>query len=168
MIRPRQLRIDYPGAIPHVVSRGDRREKIYHDDPDRRYFLKSLGETWLKTNWGVQRVRMPLCTLGCRPAGNRTASPRKPSTEQTVLEQRTKLRPDPSPTIMHIVLKNSGAAMPRNAVRALMACCHRQAWPHEGEQFLRSNIQCYLTGMHCDLASRDETFVCRGTKHLKF
>ena len=29
---PRQLRIEYPGAIYHVTSRGDRREDISHDD----------------------------------------------------------------------------------------------------------------------------------------
>jgi len=32
VVMPRQLRIDYPGAIHHVMSRGDRRENIYHDD----------------------------------------------------------------------------------------------------------------------------------------
>ena len=29
---PRQLRIQYPGAIYHILSRGDRREDIFHDD----------------------------------------------------------------------------------------------------------------------------------------
>ena len=32
---PRQLRIDYPGAIHHVMSRGDRRESFYLDDAAR-------------------------------------------------------------------------------------------------------------------------------------
>jgi len=27
---PRQLRIEYPGAIYHVMNRGDRREPIFH------------------------------------------------------------------------------------------------------------------------------------------
>lgn len=31
----RPLRIEFPGAIYHVTSRGDRREPIYHDDEDR-------------------------------------------------------------------------------------------------------------------------------------
>jgi putative transposase len=30
------LRIDYPGAIHHVMSRGDRRENIYQDEVDRQ------------------------------------------------------------------------------------------------------------------------------------
>jgi REP element-mobilizing transposase RayT len=42
---PRQLRIEYHGAIYHVVSRGDRREKIFLDDVDRQDFLKTLTET---------------------------------------------------------------------------------------------------------------------------
>ena len=32
---PRQLRIEYPGAIYHVMSRSDRREDIFLDDVDR-------------------------------------------------------------------------------------------------------------------------------------
>lgn len=50
---PRQLRIDYPGAIHHVISRGDRRENIYEDDVDRQEFLKKLAETCQKTDWQV-------------------------------------------------------------------------------------------------------------------
>jgi len=50
---PRQLRIDYPGAIHHVLSRGDRRENIYHDEVDRQDFLKTLAETCQKTDWQV-------------------------------------------------------------------------------------------------------------------
>ncbi len=29
---PRKLRIQYPGAIYHVMNRGDRREAIFKDD----------------------------------------------------------------------------------------------------------------------------------------
>jgi len=50
---PRQLRIDYPGAIHHVMSRGDRRENIYHDEVDRQDFLKTLAEACQKTDWRV-------------------------------------------------------------------------------------------------------------------
>ena len=50
---PRQLRIDYAGAIHQVMSRGDRRENIYHDDVERQDFLKTLAETCQKTDWQV-------------------------------------------------------------------------------------------------------------------
>ena len=36
---PRQLRVQYPGAIYHVMNRGDRREEIFTDDPDRERFI---------------------------------------------------------------------------------------------------------------------------------
>ena len=38
----RQLRLEYPGAVYHVVNRGDRREEIFRDDPDRECFLSTL------------------------------------------------------------------------------------------------------------------------------
>jgi len=41
---PRKLRIEYSGAMYHVMSRGDRREKIYLDDVDRQDFIKTLAE----------------------------------------------------------------------------------------------------------------------------
>jgi putative transposase len=40
----RQLRIEYPGAIYHIMARGDRKEPIVHDDGDRRMFLRTLEE----------------------------------------------------------------------------------------------------------------------------
>jgi putative transposase len=49
----RRLRIEYPGAIYHVMSRGDRREAIFKDDADRERFLSTLGETCAKTSWQV-------------------------------------------------------------------------------------------------------------------
>ncbi|MBU4452912.1 transposase, partial [Patescibacteria group bacterium] len=40
MARP--LRIEFPGALYHVMSRGNARQDIYTDDNDRREFLKNL------------------------------------------------------------------------------------------------------------------------------
>jgi REP element-mobilizing transposase RayT len=50
---PRQLRIEYSGAIYHVMNRGDRREPIFHDDFDRKRFVTTLGEACVKTGWQV-------------------------------------------------------------------------------------------------------------------
>jgi hypothetical protein len=36
---PRQRRVEYPGALYHVMSRGDRREDIFLDDVDRHDFI---------------------------------------------------------------------------------------------------------------------------------
>ena len=42
-----------PGAIYHVMSRGDRRDDIFLDDVDRHDFLKTLAETCEKTGFQV-------------------------------------------------------------------------------------------------------------------
>ena len=49
MARP--LRIEYPGAVYHVTSRGDRQEVIFDDDQDRTAFLNVLGEVVLPFRW---------------------------------------------------------------------------------------------------------------------
>lgn len=45
--------MQYPGAIYHVLNRGDRREPIFRDDADRGRFLETLAETCIKTGWQV-------------------------------------------------------------------------------------------------------------------
>lgn len=50
---PRKLRIQFPGAIYHVMSRGDRSENIFLDDVDRQDFIKTLAEACQKTGWQV-------------------------------------------------------------------------------------------------------------------
>ena len=50
---PRQVRIEYPGAIYHVMCRGDRGEAIFEDDRDRECFLETLGQAVLRAGWVV-------------------------------------------------------------------------------------------------------------------
>ena len=50
---PRVLRIEYPGAIYHVMNRGDRREPIFRDDFDHKRFLTTLVESCTRTDWQV-------------------------------------------------------------------------------------------------------------------
>ncbi len=45
--------MQYSGAIYHVMSRGNRRERIFLDDEDRQRFLQTLGEACQKTGWQV-------------------------------------------------------------------------------------------------------------------
>lgn len=49
MTRP--LRIEFPGALYHVTSRGDRREAIFEDNEDRLIFLHTLAEVVERFNW---------------------------------------------------------------------------------------------------------------------
>jgi putative transposase len=56
----RKLRVEYPGAIYHVLNRGDRREPIFKDDADRQRFVETLGEACAKTGWQAHAyVLMP-------------------------------------------------------------------------------------------------------------
>lgn len=48
MARP--LRIEYPGAVYHITSRGNRRGGIFMDNEDRKVFLKVLEETIRRFN----------------------------------------------------------------------------------------------------------------------
>ncbi len=80
---PRQLRIEYPGAMYHLMSRGNRREDIFLDDVDRQDFLKTLAEACQKTDWQVhaylaitwppQSTGRSGCEPACRQAGGPAA-----------------------------------------------------------------------------------------------
>jgi len=49
----RKLRIQYPGAIYHVMNRGDRREAIFKDARDHERFVQTLAEACVKAKWQV-------------------------------------------------------------------------------------------------------------------
>jgi putative transposase len=49
----RKLRVQYPGAVYHVMNRGDQREPIFQDDQDRLLLLETLGEACAKTDWQI-------------------------------------------------------------------------------------------------------------------
>ena len=56
----RKLRVQYPGAIYHVMNRGDRREPVFKDDADHVRFLETLGEACAKAGWQVHAY----CLMG--------------------------------------------------------------------------------------------------------
>jgi putative transposase len=47
----RQLRLEHPGAIWHVTSRGNERRDIYRDDEDRQLFLRLLAHVVFERHW---------------------------------------------------------------------------------------------------------------------
>ena len=49
----RKLRVEYAGAIYHVMNRGDRGEAIFRTGQDREMFLDTLAESCQKTGWQV-------------------------------------------------------------------------------------------------------------------
>jgi putative transposase len=58
MARP--LRLEYPGALYHVTSRGNARNRIYLDDADYRGFLDLTGEVCERHNWRIHAY----CLMG--------------------------------------------------------------------------------------------------------
>src|SRR6266849_11204838 len=50
---PRKLRVEYPGALYHVMSRADGQGDIFLRDVDRHDFLKTLAEACAKTGFQV-------------------------------------------------------------------------------------------------------------------
>jgi len=47
----RALRVEYAGAVYHVICRGNNGQKIFLSDRDRKCFLKTLEESCEKTGW---------------------------------------------------------------------------------------------------------------------
>ncbi len=60
MTRP--LRIEYPGAIYHVTSRGNARQAIYKDDTDRAAFLMTVETVIERYDWRCHAY----CLIGIR------------------------------------------------------------------------------------------------------
>ena len=52
----RKLRLQYPGAIYHVMNRGDHSEVIFREDRDRELLLATLSEACEKTDWQVHAL----------------------------------------------------------------------------------------------------------------
>ena len=50
----RKLRIQYAGAIYHVMSRGGHGEDIFRGGQGRETLLQTLGQACEKTDWPVQ------------------------------------------------------------------------------------------------------------------
>jgi putative transposase len=49
----RKLRVQYPGAIYHVMNRGDHLEVIFRDSEDPQLFLRTLDEACTRADWQV-------------------------------------------------------------------------------------------------------------------
>jgi len=51
MARP--LRIEFAGALYHVMARGNQRQVVFRDDRDYHRFLETLGQACQKTGWRI-------------------------------------------------------------------------------------------------------------------
>jgi REP element-mobilizing transposase RayT len=73
---PRKVRIEFAGALYHIVCRGDRREEIFQDDKDRELFLSTLGQVCERCGFIVHSyvlMRNHYHLLLETPAGNLVA-----------------------------------------------------------------------------------------------
>ena len=52
---PRRLRIEFEGAIYHVIARGNARQKIVRDYADRRRLKGGLEQTVVRHDWELLR-----------------------------------------------------------------------------------------------------------------
>ena len=53
LITAKPLRIQYCGAVYHVMARGGHGQGIFGDATDRKWFLEALGEACQKTGWRI-------------------------------------------------------------------------------------------------------------------
>ena len=49
----RKIRIEYAGAVYHIMARGNQGRDIYADDQDRKLWLEALAEGCEKTGWRI-------------------------------------------------------------------------------------------------------------------
>ena len=54
MARP--LRIEFPGALYHVTSRGNARQRVFRDDEDREMFLATLARVGAALRVALSRL----------------------------------------------------------------------------------------------------------------
>ena len=52
-VMARKLRVEYEGAIYHVMNRGDRQKLIYLDSEDAQKFVRTLGQVSKRPDWEV-------------------------------------------------------------------------------------------------------------------
>ena len=76
----RPLRIEFPGVIDHLTSRGDRREPIFVDGGDRHALLAVLAETINRCNAAV----LAYCLIGVRDAERAAHEAREATTPEPV------------------------------------------------------------------------------------
>ena len=50
---PRRARVEFPGAVYHLLDREDREEEIFRTDSDRELFLATLGQACGRCGWRV-------------------------------------------------------------------------------------------------------------------
>ena len=74
---PRRLRIEFEGAIYHVMARGTGRQNIVRDDEDRRRLIDGLERSVVRHGWEVLCYVVMGNHLRLRAIPRSTAKPRR-------------------------------------------------------------------------------------------
>jgi hypothetical protein len=59
---PRKPRVEYEGAVYHVMSRGNHLQEVFRGDEDCGVFLETIGEACGRTGWIKERLKMGTAT----------------------------------------------------------------------------------------------------------
>jgi hypothetical protein len=65
MARP--LRLEYPGALYHVTSKGNAGQKIFRNNKDRLDFLELLGRVVERSSYGHSFYGLLWPVMACKP-----------------------------------------------------------------------------------------------------
>ena len=57
------LRVEYPGAIHHVMCRGNARRRIFHDEADHQRLIDGLALTVSRFGWEMSRTLAELAPM---------------------------------------------------------------------------------------------------------
>ena len=88
----RKLRVEYAGAIYHVINRSEHREPIYQDDDDRRAFLETLAQACAKTAWQVHACCLMGKRIGAHHGGGERIESAKAKAERVLAEEIARRR----------------------------------------------------------------------------
>ena len=120
----RQLRIQYAGAVYHVMNRGDRREEIFRDAPARRRWpprRPSRWAHWFGRRGGCPRPRgrHPLAGRDCVPPNSGAGGHGREVSQAVRLVHGTR-----APAVQEA--QDAGAAHAIAAARRRLAALHRR------------------------------------------
>ena len=115
MARP--LRLEFEGALYHVMSRGDGREDIYLSDVDRLRFLEILGEVWERFDWTIH--------AHCQMTNHyHLGRPKPQQPHDRKMNLMKMVRVSIAPTCLdHQTLNNSYLLLPINRLQTEMETC---------------------------------------------
>ncbi len=141
----RKVRIQYPGAIYHVMNRGDRREAVFEDDEDRERLLHTLTEACQKTGWQVGAAASFAFLRHARSANLRASF--APRSRQSELMSQSSLS---NPRLGdHHACELHRASPEAEAERIIAEELERRGWP-EADLLARrkGRIREWLVGTH--------------------